>query len=360
MAHPVTVIRGDGIGPEVVEAALRVLNATGVALRYDEHDVGISAMERTGDPLPESVIASVRQNGVALKGPVSTAVGTSGFRSVNVALRRSLDLFANVRPCVASPGPHGPTTGVDLVVVRDTTEDLYAGVEFAGGSTGAQEVLDTVERHGSGGRGVPRDAGLSLKYLSPAASRRIATFAFDYARRMGRRKVTAVHKASVMRATDGLFLEAVRAVAGAHPEIEFEDRLVDNLCGQLVRRAQEYDVLVMPNMYGDIVSDLAAGLIGGVGLAPGANYGEGVALFEPVHGTAPAHAGTDRANPSAMILSAAMLLDHLGEHDAAARIAAAVRAALANGVVTYDLKPRRDDPSAVGTAAFADQVIARL
>jgi isocitrate dehydrogenase (NAD+) len=323
-------------------------------------------MERTGDPLPPSVLESVRVNAVALKGPVSTPAAVGGFRSVNIGLRQALDLFAQVRPCTSSPGPHMPAPGVDLVVIRDTTEDLYAGVELEAGSAAAADLLALLARshpHGpppGHGRPIPADAGFSLKFLSPAACTRIAAFAFDYARGSGRRKVTAVHKATVMRATDGLFLDAAAEQAARHPEIEFEERLIDDLCGQLVRHAHDYDVLLMPNMYGDIVADLAAGLIGGVGLAPGANYGPGVAVFEAGHGTAPRQAGRRRANPTAAILCGAMLLEHVGEHDAAARVTAAVYGALADGRVTYDLTPRRSDADALGTVSFTDEVIARL
>ncbi len=343
----------------MIDAARRVLDATGVGLCWDVHEVGIHAIERSGEPLPRAVIESVRDNGLALKGPVSTPVARTGPRSMNVALRRELDLFAQVRPCVSRPGPHDPSPGVDLVVIRDTTEDLYAGIELEARSPGAIEVMDSIARHGAGV--IPQDAGLSIKFMSRAASSRIARFAFDYVRGSGRRKVTAVHKASVMRCTDGLFLDAVADVAVRNADIEFDDRLVDDLCGALVRHPREYDVLVMPNLYGDVVSSLGAELIGGIGLAPGANFGPGVAVFEPTHGTgARSLAGTDKANPSAAIFSGVMLLEHIGEHVAAARVIAAVESVLAEGRVTYDLKPSRDDPTAVGTRELADQVIARL
>jgi isocitrate dehydrogenase (NAD+) len=350
----------------VTDAARRVLDATGVGLRWEVHDVGWPALQRTGRPLPPEVVESVRKNGVALKGPVSTPAEAGKFRSVNIALRNALGLFAQIRPCASRPGPHRPMSGVDLVVIRDTTEDLYAGVELPSRSPAAADLLRALaihrlDRYGEDGQyPIAEDAGFSLKFLSPAACRRIAAFAFDYAQRSGRSRVTAVHKATVMRCTDGLFLEAAAEEAVRHPEIEFDKRLVDNVCGQLVRRASDYDVLLAPNMYGDILADLAAGLVGGVGVVPGANYGPDVAVFEAAHGTAPKHAGANRANPTAAILSGLMLLEHLGERRAAARVAAAVEVVLAEGLVTYDLNPDRSQRAALGTIEFTDEVIARL
>jgi isocitrate dehydrogenase (NAD+) len=358
MANAVTLIPGDGIGPSVIGAARRVVDGTGVPISWDVQEVGVPAVKQCGEPLPRSAIDSIRNNGVALKGPVSTPIGVKDFRSVNVGLRRKLDLFAQVRPCSTHAGSHESAVGIDLVVIRDTMEDLYAGVELEAQSPGAAEVIESLSRHT--GKLIPADSGLSIKYLSRTACARIADFAFDYARRAGRKRVTAVHKASVMRFTDGLFLEAVAGAGARNPDIEFDDRLVDNLCGQLVHRGDGYDVLVMPNMYGDIVSDVAAGLIGGVGLVPGGNYGPAVAMFEPAHGSAPRHAGADRANPTAAILSAAMLLEHIGERDAAARVVDAVDAVIAEGAVTYDLKRRGDASAPLGTSEFADRVIARL
>jgi isocitrate dehydrogenase (NAD+) len=360
MSSSVTLIPGDGIGPSVTGAACRVVNATGVRIEWDVRQVGMSSMRHSGQPLPQQVIDSIVSNGVALKGPVSTPVGTRGFRSVNVALRRALDLFAQVRPCRTRTGFHGTTPNIDIVVIRDTIEDLYAGVELQADSAGAAEVGQVLERHGAGA--LPPDAGLSIKYLSRTASARIAEFALDYARRTGRTRVTAVHKASVMRCTDGLFLEEFTAAGERNraSDLDLDDMLVDNLCGSLVRNGSGYDVLVMPNMYGDIVSDLAAGLTGGVGLAPGANYGPGVAMFEPAHGSAPRHAGADRANPTAAILSAAMLLEHLGEHPAASAVVAAVDETIAEGAVTYDLRRPDDARPPLGTDEFADRVIAKI
>lgn len=360
MSSSVTLIPGDGIGPAVIGAACKVVRATGVRIDWDVQQVGMSSIERMGEPLPREAIRSIARNGIALKGPVSTPVGTKGFHSVNVALRRELDLFAQVRPCRAPPGPHHSTiaSSIDLVVIRDTIEDLYAGIQLEAQSTGAAEVRAALERHGAGT--VPQDAGMSIKYLSRTACERIARFAFDYARRAGRRKVTAVHKASVMRSTDGLFLEAVLARGERTPEVECDEVLVDNLCGALAYKGSRYDVLVMPNMYGDIVSDLAAGLIGGVGLVPGANYGPDVAMFEPAHGSAPRHAGADRANPTAAILSAAMLLDYMGERAAAQAVVAAVDDTLAEGAVTYDLRRPGDARPPLGTDEFADRVAAKV
>lgn len=357
MARAVTLIPGDGIGPAVTAAARAVLDATGVPLEWELHQIGQPAVDRSGDPLPRSVVDSVRANGVALKGPVSTPIGRGGFRSVNTSLRRELDLFAQVRPCLSRPGIVGPP-GVDLVVIRDTTEDLYAGIELESRSPGAAEAIRLIKRRNR--EVIPVDAGLSIKFISPEASRRIASFAFDYARSHGRTRVTAVHKASVMRCTDGLFLEAFRGVATSTSDVHYDDRLADNLCGQIVRRPRDYDVLVMSNMYGDLISELAAGLTGGVGIAAGGNYGPGVAVFEAGHGSAPHLAESRRANPAGAILSGAMMLDHIGEHDAAARVRAAVDAAIAAGLVTYDLKPDREDRGALATHQFTDEVIARL
>ncbi|MGN6373392.1 MAG: isocitrate/isopropylmalate dehydrogenase family protein [Solirubrobacteraceae bacterium] len=358
MSGSVTLIPGDGIGPSVMDAACRVVSATGVPIEWDVQQVGMSSLERSGEPLPRRAIDSILNNGIALKGPVSTPIGRRGFRSVNIALRRELDLFAQVRPCQARAVPHVATAELDVVVIRDTMEDLYAGVELEAHSAAAAEVRDTLERHAAGI--VPEDAGMSIKYLSQTACDRIARFAFDYALHTGRTKVTAVHKASVMRCTDGLFLDAVTACGERAPGVEYDDVLVDNLCGALAHKGSRYDVLVMPNMYGDIVSDLAAGLIGGVGLVPGANYGPDVAMFEPAHGSAPRHAGAGRANPTAAILSAAMLLEHLGERAAAEAVVTAVDETIGEGAVTYDLRHPDDARPPLGTDEFAGRVIAKI
>jgi len=315
MAHRVTCIPGDGTGPEIIAATKVALEGTGVAIDWVDVEAGADVMDRYGTPLPDHVLASVRDTKVALKGPITTPVG-SGFRSVNVALRKELDLYANLRPAISIPGVRTRYEDIDLVVVRENTEDLYAGVEHM----------------------VGRDAAESIKIITRFGSERIARFAFEYARREGRRKVTAVHKANIMKLTDGLFLEVAQAVAQDYPEIEFEDRIVDNMCMQLVQKPELYDVLLCPNLYGDILSDLCAGLVGGLGMAPGGNLGEGIALFEPVHGSAPKYAGQDKVNPSATILSAVLMLRHLGERDAAEALFRAVVDVVGEGRhVTYDL-----------------------
>ena len=359
MAHRVTFIPGDGTGPEIAEATRRVLEASGAELQWDVQHAGADVMEQFGgNPLPNHVLDSIKQNGVALKGPITTPVGT-GFRSVNVALRKTLDLYGQVRPCKSYPGVRSRYEDVDLVVVRENTEDLYAGIEFEDGSSHARDLIDWVELHGHPRLG--EDTGISLKPISVAGSRRIVEFAFDYARRTGRRKVTAVHKANIMKFTDGLFLRVAREVAEENGDLEFEDRIVDNLSMQLVQRPEEYDVLVCPNLYGDIVSDLCAGLIGGLGLAPGGNFGTHAAVFEPTHGSAPKYKGQNRVNPMAMMLSGVMMLRHLDERDAADRVESAIAAVIAEGrSVTYDMKPTRDDPTAVGTSDVGDAVIDKM
>jgi len=359
VAHRVTFIPGDGTGPEIAEATRRVLEATGVDLEWDVQEAGADVMdEHGGNPLPDHVLDSIKRNGTAIKGPITTPVGT-GFRSVNVGLRKSLDLYGQVRPCKSYPGVRSRYDTVDLVVIRENTEDLYAGVEFEEGTTEAAELLEWLGRHDH--PGIRRDSGISLKPISVSGTRRIVEFAFDYARRNGRRKVTAVHKANIMKFTDGLFLRVAREVAAENEDVEFEDRIVDNLSMQLVQRPEEYDVLVCPNLYGDIVSDLCAGLVGGLGLAPGGNFGTHAAVFEPTHGSAPKYKGQNKVNPMAMMLSGVMMLRHLDERDAADRLEEAVAAVIAEGSsVTYDMKPTRDDPTAVGTSEVADAIIDRM
>ncbi|MBV9660141.1 MAG: isocitrate/isopropylmalate dehydrogenase family protein [Acidimicrobiales bacterium] len=359
MVHHVTLVPGDGIGPEVMDAACRVVEATGVKVEWDVQQVGPPAMDQGRPPLPDEVLESVRRTGVALKGPVSTPAGKKGFRSVNVGLRRELGLFGQVRPCRSRPGTVAPFEDVDLCVIRETTEDLYAGVEFPAGSEGAAHVIGEAERDGRGT--IPPTAGLSIKFTTEAASRRVLEFAFDYARRQERTKVTAVHKATVMRCTDGIFLEVAGEVAKSYPELEFETLQIDNLCGQLVRRPAAFDVLVMGIHYGDIVSDLAAGLVGGIGVVPGVNYGTEGVMFEPAHGTLPRLAGADQADPTATVLCAAMLLEHLGEVEAATRVNRAVDRVIAEGEwVTYDLR-RADDPRPpASTTQMADAMIDAL
>jgi isocitrate dehydrogenase (NAD+) len=356
--YNITLIPGDGVGPEITEATKRVLEATGVKFNWELACAGAGVMAKHGTPLPDAVLASIRRNKVALKGPVTTPVGT-GFRSVNVALRRALDLYACVRPCKTYPGAPTPYKDVDIVIIRENTEDLYAGVEFEKGTGEALELIDFINSRK--GEVIRADSGLSIKMISEAGTRRIVKYAFDYARKFGRKKVTAAHKANIMKYSDGLFLAVAREVAQKYPDIEFQDALIDNLCMQLVRRPQEYDVIVAPNLYGDIISDLGAGLVGGLGLAPGANIGEGIALFEPTHGSAPKYTGQNKVNPMAMMLSGMLMLRHIGEVKAADRLEKAIAAVIAEGKsVTYDMKARRDDPSAVGTSRVADAVIETL
>jgi isocitrate dehydrogenase (NAD+) len=356
MAHRVTLIPGDGIGPELAAATRRVLDVTGVGLEWDVQEAGAECMEREGTPLPPRVLESMRRNRVGLKGPITTPVG-SGFRSVNVALRKELDLYVNLRPARTYAGVPRPVHDVDLVIVRENTEDLYAGLEFERGSIATAEFRALAARHA--GRTFPEDSGLSLKPISVAGSRRIVRFAFEYARAHRRRRVTAVHKANIMKHTDGLFLEVAREVAAGFPQFDFGEVIVDNLCMQLVQRPQQYDILVLPNLYGDIVSDLCAGLIGGLGVAPGANLGEQVALFEPVHGSAPQFKGSGLMNPTAMLLSSVLMLHHLGEAAAGTRLERAVARVLAEGRwVTRDLKTADQAHRGVTTKQMADAVIA--
>ncbi|HEY7396758.1 MAG TPA: isocitrate/isopropylmalate dehydrogenase family protein [Gaiellaceae bacterium] len=359
MAHRVTLIHGDGTGPELTEATRRVLEATGVAFEWDEQPAGEDAMpEHDGNPLPERTLESIRRNGVALKGPITTPVG-GGFRSVNVGLRKALDMYAQVRPCKTYPGVRTRFEDVDLVIIRENTEDLYAGIEYEQGTPDADELIAWIESKGGTLRW--RDAGISVKPISVTGTRRIFEFAFDWARRNGRKQITAVHKANIMKFSDGLWLHVARDVAAENPDIEFNDRIVDNMCMQLVQRPEEYDVLVLPNLYGDVLSDLCAGMIGGLGVAPGANYGESVAVFEPTHGSAPKYAGQNKVNPIAELLSGMLMLRHLDEHDAASRLEDAIAAVIADGgSLTYDMKPTRDDPTAVGTSRVADAIIEKL
>ncbi|HHX87947.1 MAG TPA: isocitrate/isopropylmalate dehydrogenase family protein [Firmicutes bacterium] len=315
MMPTITLIRGDGVGPELCEAAVAVLEAAGVNITWEKVAAGQEALETQGTPLPEQVLNSIQKNRVALKGPITTPIG-SGFRSVNVALRRELNLYVNLRPAISLPGISSPFSDIDLVVVRENTEDLYAGIEHKVGP----------------------DAAESIKIITRQASERVVKYAFEYAVKHNRSKVTAVHKANILKLSDGLFLEAARQVADRYPQVEFEDRIVDNMAMQLVQKPHSYDVLVMPNLYGDILSDLCAGLVGGLGVAPGANIGDDIAVFEPVHGSAPKYAGKNRVNPTAIILSAAMMLDYIGETEAACKVRAATAAVIREGkTVTYDL-----------------------
>jgi isocitrate dehydrogenase (NAD+) len=356
--YNITLIPGDGTGPEISEATRRVIEATGVPIQWDVQDAGVDVYEKEGTPLPQRVIDSIRKNKVAIKGPVTTPVGT-GFRSVNVTLRQVLDLYCCLRPSRIFKGVRTRFENVDLVIVRENTEDLYAGIEFEKDSEGAKNIIELI--HSLTGKAIRKDSGISIKPISVFGTERIVRFAFEYARKNRRKKVTAVHKANIMKYSDGLFLETARSVAQKYPDIEFEDRIVDNMCMQLVQKPELYDVMVLPNLYGDIVSDLAAGLIGGLGVAPGANLGEDCAVFEPVHGSAPKYKGLNKVNPLAMILSGVMMLRHLGEFEAAEKLEAAVAAVIEEGKnVTYDLKPTPNDPSAATTSRFADAVIERL
>lgn len=358
--HRVTYIPGDGTGPEVTEAMRRCVEATGVQIEWEPAEAGADVIEKYGTPLPQQTLESIRRNKVAIKGPITTPVGT-GFRSVNVALRQALDLYACLRPCKYYPGARSRYPGVDLVIVRENTEDLYAGIEFECGKPETADLIEFVAQ--KTGKRIRSDSGISIKPISEYATERIVRFAFDYAIARGRRKVTVVHKANIQKYSDGLFLAVARRVAEEYADsgIEFEDRIVDNMCMQLVQKPELYDVLVLPNMYGDIISDLACGLIGGLGLAPGANLGDECAIFEPTHGSAPKYKGLNKVNPCATILSAVLMLEHLGEVEAARRLEKAVADVIAEGrYVTYDLKPTPDDPTAVGTQEMADAIIARL
>jgi isocitrate dehydrogenase (NAD+) len=358
MAHRVTFIPGDGVGPELSEATRRVLEATGVEFDWDVQEAGADVMDKYGTPLPDHVLESIRANGTAIKGPITTPIGT-GFRSVNVALRKELDLYACLRPCKSYKGVRTRYENVDVVIVRENHEDLYAGIEFEQGTPEAHKLIDFIADQT--GKRIREDSGISIKPISVTGTKRIVNYAFDYAKRYGRKKITAVHKANIMKFTDGLFLRTAREVAQEHPEFEFEDRIVDNCSMQLVQRPEEYDVLVLPNLYGDILSDLCAGLIGGLGVAPGANIGDSVAVFEATHGSAPKYRGQNKVNPMAMMLSGVLMLRHLEEVDAADRLEAAIAAVIEEGTsVTYDMKPSRNDPTAVGTSQVADAVIEKV
>ena len=357
--HKVTLIPGDGTGPELAAAARKCVDALGVGIEWEAVEAGECAIEKYKTPLPEEALESIRRNKVALKGPITTPVGT-GFRSVNVEFRKRLDLYACLRPCKSYKGVRSRYENIDLVIVRENTEDLYAGIEFEKGSKEVGELIALLERFSK--KKIRPDSAISIKPISVEGSRRIVKFAFDYAVANKRRKVTAVHKANIMKFTDGLFLEVARETAKAYAgKVEFEDRIVDNMCMQLVQKPEDYDVLVLPNLYGDIISDLAAGLVGGLGVAPGANMGDSIALFEPTHGSAPKYKGLNKVNPVAIILSAVLMLRHLGENKAADRLESACAGVIAEGKsVTYDMKPNRNDPMAVGTSEMADAIIKKL
>jgi isocitrate dehydrogenase (NAD+) len=358
LSYTVTFIRGDGTGPELAEATASVLEATDVGFEWDWQDAGADVYEQEGTPMPERVLESIRRNRVAIKAPITTPVG-SGFRSVNVALRKELDLYCCLRPCKAYEGVRTRFPETDIVIVRENHEDLYAGIEFEMGSPEAGRLREVVRE--ISGKEIREDAGISIKPISVYGTTRIVRSAFDYARENGRRKVTAAHKANIMKFSDGLFLRTAEEVAKDYDDIEFEDRIIDNLCNQVVSRPEEYDVVVLPNLYGDIVSDLGAGMIGGLGMAPGGNIGDEFAVFEATHGSAPKYKGMNKVNPMALMLSAVMMLRHLREHDAANRMESAIAEVIKEGKsVTYDMKPTRDDPTAVGTSDVADAIIEKM
>ena len=354
----VTLVTGDGIGPEIAEATRRCIDATGADINWEVAEAGVEVMERVGTPLPDATVDSIKKTGVALKAPITTPVG-KGYRSINVHLRQTLDLYACLRPCKSYEGVRSRYTDIDLVVVRENTEDLYSGIEFEKGKDDTAEIIDWINKHSN--RKIRPDSGISIKPISVKATKRIVGFAFDYARKMGRKKVTSVHKANIMKFSDGLWLEVSREVATEYPDIEFEDRIVDNMCMQLIQKPELYDVLVLPNLYGDILSDLCAGLVGGLGVAPGGNIGEKIAIFEATHGSAPKYKGQNKVNPTALILSGVLMLRHIDKKTEADKLENAVAAVIAEGEsVTYDMKPHRDDPTAVGTSQMADAIIEKI
>jgi isocitrate dehydrogenase (NAD+) len=358
MKHTITLIPGDGTGPEITETVVRVLEATGLKIEWDVQEAGSDVLEKYGTPLPNQVLESIKRNKVALKGPITTPVGT-GFRSVNVALRKELDLFACLRPCKTYPGVRSRYENIDLVIIRENTEDLYAGIEFEVNQEATTRLIQNIKE--LGGHSIRTDTGLSIKPISIFGSKRIVTFAFEYARQNNRRKVTAVHKANIMKYSDGLFLQVARQVASNYPDIEFEDRIVDNMCMQLVQKPELYDVLVLPNLYGDILSDLGAGLVGGLGVAPGANIGTDYAVFEPTHGSAPKYKNQNKVNPMAMILSGMMMLQYIGEKEKAQKLEKAVAKVIQeNRFVTYDMKPISNQDQAAKTNEVGEAIIRAL
>ena len=360
MTHKITFIPGDGMGPEVSDAAKRCIDATGVQIEWEQKEAGTDIMESAGTPLPDDTLESIKKNKVAIKGPITTPVG-SGFRSVNVEIRKRLNLYACLRPCKSYKGVRSRYNDIDLVIVRENTEDLYAGIEFEQGLDKTTSIINSIKD--ASGANIREDSAITIKPISVSASEKIVRFAFDYAIKNKRKKVTAVHKANIMKYTDGLFLKTAMRVAEEFKDsgIEFEERIVDNMCMQLVQRPEIYDLLVTPNLYGDILSDLCAGLVGGLGLAPGANIGDDIAVFEATHGSAPKYKGLNKVNPTAMILSGVLMLRYIKEYDAADRLESAVASVIAQGKdVTYDLKLDRTDPSAVGTKEMADAIIKKL
>ncbi len=358
MKHIITLIPGDGTGPEISEATVKVVEATGVDIEWDVNNAGAEVYEKEGTVLPENVLKSLRKNKVGIKGPITTPVG-KGFRSVNVAMRKIFNLYACIRPCKSYPGVKSRYSNLDLVIVRENTEDLYAGIEFELNKPETLELIDFIKEKKD--ISIKKDSGISIKPISVSGSEKIIRYAFEYAKKNGRKKVTGVHKANIMKYSDGLYLEAFRRIAAQYPEIESEDRIVDNMCMQLVQKPEIYDVLVLPNLYGDIISDLAAGLVGGLGVAPGANIGDEIALFEATHGSAPKYKGLNKINPTAMMLSAVLMLKHINESKAADILEKAIAAVISEGkYVTYDLKLNRNDPSAASTSEMTEAIIRKI
>ena len=356
--HKVTLIRGDGIGPEIAEAMQKCVDGTGASIEWQIVEAGVDIMETEGTPLPDATIDAIKKSEFAIKAPITTPVGT-GFRSINVHFRQLFDLYACLRPCKSYEGVRSRFTDIDLVIVRENTEDLYAGIEYEKGSDDVGELIQWLNAHSD--RKVRDDSGISIKPISVTGTERIVKFAFEYAKANGRKKVTSVHKANIMKYSDGLWLEVSREVAKSYPNIEFEDRIVDNMCMQLVQKPELYDVLVLPNLYGDVLSDLCAGLVGGLGVAPGANIGDDKAIFEATHGSAPKYKGQNKVNPVALILSAVMMLRHMKLRAEADKLENAIAAVIAEGQdVTYDMKEDRNDPTAVGTSEMADAIIAKM
>jgi len=358
MKHKITLIPGDGTGPEITEATKRVVEATGTDIDWDIVYAGAEVYEKEGTVLPENVISSIKKNRVGLKGPITTPVGT-GFRSVNVAMRKMFGLYACVRPCKSYRGVRSRYDNIDLVIIRENTEDLYSGVEFEVGKNETLNLIDYINKINE--YDIRKDSGISIKPISKEGSQRIIRFAFEYAKNNKRKKVTCVHKANIMKHTDGLYLDIFKRISANYPDIESEDRIVDNMCMQLIQKPELYDVLVLPNLYGDILSDLAAGLVGGLGVAPGANIGEDIALFEPTHGSAPKYKGMNKVNPIGQMLSSVMMLKYIGEDNSANILESAIAHVIEQGkYVTYDMKQDRDDPTAVGTSQVADAIIRKI
>jgi len=358
MKHSITLIPGDGIGPEITRAMVKVVEATGIDIKWDIVNAGAEVYEKEGTVLPESVINSLKKNRVGIKGPITTPVGV-GFRSVNVAMRKLFNLYACVRPCKSYLGVKSRYSDIDLVIIRENTEDLYSGIEFEKGKVETEELISFIKEKKD--LEIRSDSGISIKPISVSASEDIIRFAFEYARKNNRKKVTGVHKANIMKYSDGLFLEVFKKIASEYDDIESEDRIIDNMCMQLVQKPELYDVIVLPNLYGDIISDLAAGLVGGLGVAPGGNIGKDIALFEPTHGSAPKYKGQNKVNPTAIMLSAVLMLKYIGEEEHADLLENAIAENIREGkYVTYDLKPDRNDPTAVGTDEFANAIAEKI